>query len=122
MTSGISPTLQMNETILSKKKNGEEVYALGFGRFPLPIPNILNLYTRDNLCQYLLGKLGIALFAGTSFGRDASEYSARLAFVDFDGRSALSKIENYSDHTLFVNEVCPRIKESINQIKHFLII
>lgn len=82
----------------------------------------LGIYTSDNLCQHLLDKWGVALLAGTSFGRDASEYSARLAFVDFDGKAALSKIENYSDYSLFINEVCPKIKESINQIKNFLII
>jgi aspartate aminotransferase len=80
----------------------------------------LGINTSENLCQHLLDKWGVALLAGTSFGRDASELSARLAFVDFDGKSALSKIENYSDYTLFVNEVCPKIKASINQIKTFL--
>ncbi|MCG3178755.1 MAG: Aspartate aminotransferase [Phycisphaerae bacterium] len=41
------------------------------------------------LCNRLLDEAGVALLPGSDFGRPPEELTARLAFVDFDGRSAL---------------------------------
>lgn len=44
------------------------------------------------LCERLIGDVGVALLPGTSFGMPADAYTARLAYVDFDGTSALENI------------------------------
>jgi aspartate aminotransferase len=43
------------------------------------------------LCEDLLEETGVAILPGASFGRDAKELTARLAYVDFDGAEALAK-------------------------------
>ena len=46
--------------------------------------------TSPVLCQRLLDETGVAILPGSSFNRDENELTARLAYVDFDGASALS--------------------------------
>ncbi|UCF07707.1 MAG: pyridoxal phosphate-dependent aminotransferase [Thermoplasmata archaeon] len=46
------------------------------------------------LCEKLLGEKHVACVPGRSFGRPAEELTARLAYVDFDGATALSASEN----------------------------
>lgn len=41
------------------------------------------------LCERLLSETGVAILPGSAFERSASELSARLAYVDFDGALAL---------------------------------
>ncbi len=43
----------------------------------------------SQLCERLLAETGVALLPGESFGLPASSYTARLAYVDFDGEAAL---------------------------------
>jgi len=45
------------------------------------------------LCEQLIDDIGVALLPGTSFGMPADAYTARLAYVDFDGTSALAEID-----------------------------
>ncbi len=78
--------------------------------------------TSDELCHYLLDQHSIALLPGTAFGRPSSEFSARLAFVDFSGKEALSAINNFNDSTEFIEKTCPKIYHAIHQFKHFLTI
>jgi aspartate aminotransferase len=46
------------------------------------------------LCERLLEEKHVALVPGRSFGRPVEELTARLAYVNFDGASALSASEN----------------------------
>lgn len=48
-----------------------------------------NIFTSRELCDKLLAETGVAMLPGIDFGRPASELTARLAFVDFDGKKAL---------------------------------
>jgi aspartate aminotransferase len=44
------------------------------------------------LCERLLEDTGVAILPGVDFGRPASELTARLAYVDFDGAGALAAL------------------------------
>ena len=46
------------------------------------------------LCEKLLEEKHVALVPGRSFGRPVEELTARLAYVNFEGASALSASEN----------------------------
>jgi aspartate aminotransferase len=46
-----------------------------------------------SLCSRLLDDTGVAILPGNDFGRPASELTARLAYVDFDGSKALTASE-----------------------------
>jgi aspartate aminotransferase len=46
------------------------------------------------LCDRLLEETGVAILPGGSFARSASELTARLSYVDFDGAFALAASEN----------------------------
>jgi aspartate aminotransferase len=50
--------------------------------------------TSDALCTRLLSETGVALLPGSAFGRPATELTARIATVDFDGARALSSLES----------------------------
>jgi len=45
------------------------------------------------MCRRLLDETGVALLPGTAFGRPADEWTARMAFVDFDGKTVLQAVE-----------------------------
>jgi aspartate aminotransferase len=49
--------------------------------------------TSQQLCAQLLEETGVAILPGSDFGRPASELTARLAFVNFDGARALAAAE-----------------------------
>lgn len=48
------------------------------------------------LCESLLADTGVAILPGVAFGRPPEELTARIAYVDFDGSSALSASETIS--------------------------
>jgi aspartate aminotransferase len=45
--------------------------------------------TSRELCEHLLEETGIAILPGRDFGRVPEELTARLAYVNFDGKKAL---------------------------------
>lgn len=49
------------------------------------------------MCERLIDEVGVALLPGTSFGMPAEPFTARLAYVDFDGTSALADIDTLND-------------------------
>lgn len=51
--------------------------------------NEQNIYTSSELCSALLSDTGVALLPGNAFGIGDDHLAARLAYVDFDGQSAL---------------------------------
>lgn len=72
------------------------------------------------LCERLLEETGVALLPGSVFGREESELSARLAYVDFDGARAMGAVsviprEQPLDET-FLRRHCPRVVEAIERI------
>lgn len=45
------------------------------------------------LCEKLLADTGVALLPGAAFGLSKTSYTARLAYVDFDGEAALQDLD-----------------------------
>jgi len=70
--------------------------------------------TSPQLCEALLEEAGVATLPGSAFGRPEHELSLRLAFVDFDGASALDGLA--AGETLdadFLTRHCGRVVEGI---------
>jgi aspartate aminotransferase len=49
----------------------------------------LGITTSHEFCEYLLKETGIAILPGVDFGRAPEELTARLAYVNFEGKKAL---------------------------------
>ncbi len=49
--------------------------------------------TSKALCEKILKDTGVAMLPGSAFGRPPEELTARLAYVDFDGTSAIAAVE-----------------------------
>jgi aspartate/methionine/tyrosine aminotransferase len=52
-----------------------------------------DLSSDSRLCERLLDETGVALLPGSSFGMRSEVLTARMAYVDFDGRAALQAWE-----------------------------
>jgi aspartate aminotransferase len=67
----------------------------------------------EDLCERLLVETGVAILPGTAFERPANELTARLAYVDFDGSTALAASEMVPlDENLpedFIGTACHRV-------------
>ena len=50
--------------------------------------------TSRDFCSQLLADTGVAILPGSDFGQPEKELTARIAFVDFNGKDAL---DNYPD-------------------------
>ncbi|MFQ5511416.1 MAG: pyridoxal phosphate-dependent aminotransferase [Candidatus Krumholzibacteriia bacterium] len=76
--------------------------------------------TGIEMCERLLEDAGVAILPGSAFGRPADEFTARLAYVDFDGKRALEAAESVPlDEALgdgFVHENCGRVVEAVDHI------
>jgi len=85
--------------------------------------------TSVELCHRLLEETGVALLPGTDFGMDPYDLSARLAYVDFDGREALKGIDpllnfklngNRGPEDVFLNKYAPKIIRAVDKIEEWL--
>jgi aspartate aminotransferase len=79
------------------------------------------LRTDRDMCEALLHESGVALLPGAEFGIRPDRYTARLSYVDFDGKAALAAAETYlADNRVlddrFVEAVCPNIAEGTGAI------
>ena len=78
----------------------------------------MNLNTSQQLCERILEETGVALLHGSAFARSESEFSARLAYVDFDGARALAVSKttklNQPLEENFHREYCSRVIEGVN--------
>lgn len=80
--------------------------------------------TSAALCDRLLDETGVALLPGSAFGRPASELTARLAYVDFDGQKALAAVavipkEQPLDESFLLRHA-PRVLEAVDRIGAWL--
>lgn len=97
----------------------------GFYLFPnfTPFSSFLkkkNIHNSKMFCEYLLEETGVALLPGTAFGRPENELTARLSFVDFDGKKALKEYKNDMPTEVFMREFCPNIVEAAHQLTQWL--
>jgi aspartate aminotransferase len=71
----------------------------------------------------LLEDTGVAILPGSDFGRPATELSARLALVDFDGGAALEALGatgSLEADPEFLRAHCPDVVEAIERIASWL--
>ena len=72
-----------------------------------------------DLCKLLLEETGVALLPGADFGQHPEEFSARLSYVDFDGKKALSLSDDQINSS-HIHQICPNMIEACAQIKNWL--
>ena len=84
-----------------------------------------SIETSSELCRRLLQEAGVAMLPGSDFGRPKDEMRARLAYVDFDGASALVAAESVPlDRPLpvqFLEDQCGPVLRAIRLIKDWLV-
>lgn len=82
------------------------------------------IYTSSELCEKLLEETGIAMLPGSDFGRQPEELTARIAYVDFDGKKVLSLSAGYyADEALngdFVSRHCSKLTEAFDVLGNWL--
>lgn len=77
--------------------------------------------TSTKLCKVLLEETGVALLPGIDFGQQSSELSARLSYVDFDGKAALAFAKrNGSISASQITEVAPNVVAACDALKNWL--
>jgi len=75
--------------------------------------------TAEQLCSAFLEETGVAILPGTDFGRPHGELTVRLAYVDFDGDSAIANANAHIDEN-WLQMHCPRVLEGIHRICQFV--
>ncbi len=72
------------------------------------------------LCESILQEAGVALLPGVDFGRPKNELTARLAFVDFNGRLALNWLNQHQAESNWRNELleacCPKVVNGVERL------
>ena len=79
--------------------------------------NKKGINTSAELCKELLENTGVAVLPGSPFGRPETEFTARLAYVDFDGSHLLQVVsENKNLDELSIEEHCPNIAGAMKEL------
>ena len=83
-----------------------------------------NIQNSTDMCERLLEDTGVAILPGSDFGRPECEFTARLAYVDFDGEKALEGIKMLPEEQLpgeeYLRKYCGRMLEAIDRICHWV--
>jgi len=76
--------------------------------------------TSDTLCARALAEAGVAFLPGSAFGRDPTELTARLSYVDFDGGQAMAAAEAMGTDAMidaaFLERYCARTLEGVARL------
>ena len=79
------------------------------------------------MCSHILENTGIAMLAGSHFGRPEEEMTVRISFVNFDGEAAISGWGNlgcpsYQEilETNFLQTYCSDTVEGIQVLTEYL--
>jgi aspartate aminotransferase len=84
----------------------------------------MNIHTSKQLCSRILDETGVAMLPGSDFGRNPQEFSARIAYVDFNGREAMeaSKVlfSEEKNYDLFVETYCPKVATAVKLLGEWL--
>jgi aspartate aminotransferase len=67
----------------------------------------------EELCQAIIAETGVVLLHSAVFGIPADYFSARMAYVDFDGAAALKAAETEEIDDAFVDKYCGYTLEGI---------
>ena len=80
--------------------------------------------TGAQLCERLLQDTGVALLPGSAFGRSESEYTVRVAYVNFDGGPALAASRlvppEISLDDAFLHDYCGETLEGVERLAEWL--
>ena len=80
--------------------------------------------TSHQLCARLLEETGVAILQGSAFGRPEEEFSARMAYVDFDGAGALAASRTMALPNPLPEEFnkvyCPMVIRGVTHIAEWL--
>jgi len=77
----------------------------------------------EALCERLLAETGVAILPGCDFGRPRGDWTARLAYVDFEGEPALAERAREPGATLdeaWLRRMTPRVTTAIDRICEWL--
>ncbi|MDP1622503.1 MAG: aminotransferase class I/II-fold pyridoxal phosphate-dependent enzyme [Bacteroidales bacterium] len=80
-----------------------------------------NIFDSPTLCSRILEETGVAMLPGKDFAPFRDELTARIAYVDFDGKqvleaSMLAGMENEPGEP-FIRENCPRLVEAFDRLE-----
>ncbi|MGH1342780.1 MAG: pyridoxal phosphate-dependent aminotransferase [Nannocystales bacterium] len=94
-----------------------------FSAFQQPLAG-RGIFDSTSICSALLDEAGVAILPGSEFGRPASELTARLAYVDFDGQAALDAVAELPREAAitegFLRKHCPRVTAAIDAMCSWL--
>ncbi len=80
--------------------------------------------TSEEMCQRLLEDTGVAILPGSNFGRRPEEMTARIAYVDFDGKSVLEAVKSvHEDQPLgenFLKAYCGNVLKAIDRMSEWI--
>lgn len=80
----------------------------------------IGIQSSAQFCERVLEETGVAMLPGSEFGRPADEFTARMAFVDFDGGRALVSAETVAlDVELpddFLDQHCGAVLTAIDRL------
>lgn len=78
-----------------------------------------NIFTSDDLADFLLEKHHIASLPGSCFGRSPEELSLRFSFVEFNGAALMEyDIDALNDEVIDLH--CVRVTEGVKKLKEIL--
>lgn len=88
--------------------------------------NEKGIFTGKQLCERVLDDTGVAMLPGTDFGRPPEEFSARIAYVDFDGAEAMRAADELfcdekHNQEHFVKQHCPKIVTAVERLGNWLL-
>jgi len=83
-----------------------------------------NIQNSKDMCEKLLEDTGVAILPGSDFGRPEHEFTARLAYVDFDGEKALEGMKMLPEKQIpgeeYLQKFCGVMLEAIDRIGHWI--
>ncbi len=84
----------------------------------------MGISNSKEMCEKLLDDTGVAILPGSDFGRPENEFTARMAYVDFDGKKALEGVReiplDQTPGTEYLEKYCGRMIEAIDHICKWL--
>jgi aspartate aminotransferase len=82
------------------------------------------IHTSEDLCRRLLEDTGVAMLPGSNFGRSPDEMTARIAYVDFNGKSALEAVKSVPEDQPpgenFLKEYCGNVLKAMDKLSEWV--
>jgi len=78
------------------------------------------IHTSKELCRTILNDTGVAVLQGSSFNCKEDLFTARIAYIDFDGARVLAAAKTFPIHeplpASFTTTYCSKVLEGIDQL------